>query len=215
MKIQELYHAENVIIQIVWGEKMIEFYTKILERNEEGVYATPYIFGNKPLEINIEASSPVVCNIFGDSPANGKRLAWRNIDLKTVMKDGEPLYFLSTQAFNVLASEEERRSDDRVLIQKTGLVLDGKIEKTTQVLIHDVSNSGISFLAPDTYEPFSSHVELQFMDSVGGYDFNLKVPCTIVRTKTTNGMTLYGCRVKEDNKNYILYGCLCRLQKKQ
>lgn len=211
MKLQDLVSAKNVIIQILWGEKTIEFNTEVLERNVDGVYVTPYLHGGQPLSLNIDASSGVVCNIFGDSPENGKRISWRNVVLNTVDYKGQTVYALKTAAFNSEAKADERRGEDRVKVTKNAVLYDAAAKKTVDVRINDISDGGISFYAPATYEPETNIFWIRFNDGVNGQTFNINVKCRTVRTSNRVGTVFYGCKVAEDNAEYLLYGCLMRL----
>lgn len=211
MILQELYKAKNVIVQIVWGEKVVEFYTDVFGRDDNGIYITPYLLEGKPLLLKINAHSGIVCNIFGDSPEDGKRMSWRNVDLNAVDADGKICYYVTTSTFNQIGNNDERRREDRVVITKRGNVWDEKTQKYIEVRVHDISDSGISFYAPMSFELESSFFTLEFCDTVNGNAFNFTLSCKVVRNKPVKGMMFYGCRIQEPTREFLLYGCLCRM----
>lgn len=213
MKLQNLIGAKNLILQIIWGEKNIEFSTEIVDRDDEGIYVTPYMHNKTPLELNINMQSGVVCNLFGDSPDTGKRISWRNIELSTTNYCGSLVYYLKTSIYNSHARIDERRVEDRVRITKTAELFDPISKKTVVVRVNDVSDGGIAFYAPATFQPETNLFVIKFSDVVNDQEFELTVKCKVVRTKKMPGTVFYGCRVLEDNTEYLLYGCLMRLSK--
>lgn len=213
MNIQELYMTKNIIVQISWGEKTIEFYADAVDKNAKGIYVTPYMREGAPLELNISQQSGVVCNVFGNNPEDGKRVSWRNVDLQTVKKDNRTLYFITTSEYNKLAKLDERRAHERVLIRKKGKVWDNSANKFVDIMVNDVSDNGISFYAPSTYVPGSSYFDLEFNDSIKQQNYQIRIKCKMVYTKKKVGTVFYGCELTEYNRDYLLYGCLCRLMK--
>lgn len=213
MIIQDLQHAQNVILQLVWGDQMTEFPTKIFDRNDNGVYATPYVHNGQPLVMDITPHSGVTCNVFGDNPENSNRISFRNIELHTVQKNQETAYYLKTSSYNELANVEDRRNEERVIITKPGKVWDEDKKDFTEIRIHDVSNKGISFYAPTSFSPKSNILEISFIDHVHDHEFAFQLNCKTVRIKNQAGNVLYGCRLVDDNKDYLLYGCLRRMKK--
>lgn len=213
MKIQNLFMAKNMIIQILWGEKAIEFSSEIVDRDDEGLYVTPYLHNGTPLPLTINMHSGVVCNIFGDNPENGKRISWRNVELSTVKLKGQIVYHLKTTAFNSVGKVDERRAENRVQITKSATLYDPEAKKSVPIRIHDVSDSGIAFHAPITFQPQTNVLVVRFSDIVNEQTFELDVKSKIVRTKKMAGTVFYGCRVAEENSEYLLYGCLMRMKK--
>lgn len=213
MKLQDLFGAKNIIIQIVWGERNIEFPTQVMDKDSEGVYVTPYLHEGSPLELTINMNSGVICNIFGDEPENGKRVSWRNVDLSTVSRKGSVLYYLKTSSFNSVAHLDERRVEDRVVILRDATLIDNTAQKSIPIRIHDISDGGISFYSPANNQPQTSSFTVTFSDMVNEQRFNLNIKCKTVRTKKMPGTVFYGCRITEENNNFLLYGCLVRIKK--
>lgn len=192
---------------------MIEFRTEIFDRDEDGIYATPYIHHGQPLVMDIEPKSGVICNVFGDDPATNRRISWRNIELHTVQKDEKTAYYLKTSTYNEMANHDDRRDEERVVITKRGKVWCEKEKDAVEIRVHDVSNKGISFYAPTSFSPESNIVVVSFKDNINDYDFAFRLNCKTVRTKNQAGNVFYGCQVMDDNKDYLLYGCLRRMKK--
>lgn len=214
MKFDELVFDQSVIVQIVWGEQKIEFPSKVLKRIENSVYITPYIHNGKPLSFNIENNDGVVCNLFADDKVNNKRVSWKNIKLKTEELNGETTYCLKTSVFNQMGGQDDRRVHERIIITKKARIFDPQTDKYTEILIHDISDIGISFYAPTSFVPKSNQITIDFVDAVDDKCFNLKVECSITRTDNKAGNVFYGCRIVGENRDYLVYGFLRRLKKK-
>lgn len=211
MVIQDLCYAKNVIIQLVWGDQMIEFDTDVFDRDDAGVYVTPYLHNGQPLVMDIEPISGVICNVFANNPEDNKRISWRNIELHTVQKKGETAYFLKTNSYNILAKLDERRKEDRIVITKRGTVWDEKRNDFVEIRIHDISNKGISFYAPTSFSPTSNIMRVSFQDLVNGDIFSFDLNCKVLRTRRQAGNIFYGCVLMENNQDYFLYGCLKKM----
>ena len=68
MKLVELLQNQNIIVQLLWGEQKIEFYSGVTGREGEVVYVTPYIHNGSELQLNVtEGRHGVVCNVFADN----------------------------------------------------------------------------------------------------------------------------------------------------
>lgn len=213
MKLQNFFNAHKLVIQIMWGEKKIEFPANVVDRDSEGLLVTPYIHNGTPLEINIDVQSGVVCNVFGNNPDNDQRISWRNIELNTVNIEGELLYHLKTSAFNSEARVDERRGEERIKINKPANLLDTVSNRNVQIRVHDISDGGLAFYAPSSYQPETNTFIISFSDVINEHEFNLNVKCKAVRSQQRAGNVFYACRVSDDNLDYLLYGCMVRLKK--
>ena len=64
----------------------------------------------------------MVCNLFADDPVSGQRISWRNLELTTIKRNNKMVYCLKTYAFNTDPKLDDRRTHERVIIQKKGKV---------------------------------------------------------------------------------------------
>lgn len=217
MELNELLKQQKIIIQIIWGEKVIEFYTNKVEEESSKIYVKPYLHNGNPLELNIHNRSGVVCNLFADNPYTGKRVSWRNIDLKTVNMYEQTLYEITTSGFNKMAMSDERRTNERIQVHKKALAITGGSDDnevlSTEVRVYDISSNGISFYAPVGFQPTSRVIKVQYSDTVRGEIFNIKVSARVVHNEQKVGTVFYGCEIIESNKDFMIYGCLSRVIK--
>ncbi len=215
MKLTELLVDQSTIIQLIWGEQKIEFYSMVMDKDENTLYMSPYIHQGKELDISItQETKGVVCNLFADDLTNGQRISWRNLELKTVKRNNKTVYSLRAYSFNTESKHDDRRTHDRIIIQKKGIVHEVGTENEFEALIHDISDIGVSFYAPTSYKPSSQQVVISFKDIIDGEDFHVKVNCTIARVSARSGNQLVGCKTMGENKDYLLYAFLKRIKEK-
>lgn len=211
MRLKELVVDQKIIVQINFGEQKMEFYADVLAVNDEGIDTTPYTYNDEVLELNIEAHHGTICNIFADNLSNGKRVSWKNVKIQTVDSENGKIYHISTSTFNRISHEDDSRQHNRLIVRKNAHIYEqGKL---IDIIVHDISDSGISLYAPTSYKPSSSQITIVYADSVGERAFPLKIECQIVRTEKKAGVVFYGCKVVGENKDFLTYGFLKRLKK--
>lgn len=211
MKLKEMIGAKNSIVQLEWGQQIIEFHTKICEEYEDGVIVTSYMHDGSPLPLAIDMQSNVVCNLFADEPWDNKRVSWRNLNLSTIEKKGETYYFLSTTDYNKLGTIDDRRTHERIVVHRKAIVKSESSEKGVNIIVQDISDNGISFYAPNSFVPPAEILKIEFTDYVEEKLFDIKVECKIVRTQPKAGNTFYGCEIFDANKNFLIYGYMKRI----
>lgn len=211
MKLVDLFIGQRVVIQMTWGEQKIEFFSNVIAQEENGIIITPYMHHDSPLELNVDGLSDVVCNLFASLADNNQRRSWKNVELKTVNRNKDIVYFISTKGFNHMSKHDDRRKHDRMIIHKQGKVYDAGSGKETSIMIHDVSDIGISFFTATSYQPRSNQLTVVLVDKVNNKDFSMKVECSPVRRHVQNGMMFWGCRTIKENKDYLLYCFLVRM----
>lgn len=212
MLLKELVPNQKIIVQINFGEQKIEFYADVLETNAEGINTTPYVHNDEVLELNVEAHHGVMCNIFADDLVNKKRVSWKNVRVQTIDSNTGKIYHISTSTFNRQSREDDNRQHDRLLIHKSAHIIDQG--NFIDIIVHDISDRGISFYASPSYKPASSQLTIVYADSIEDKDFQLKIECQIARTEKKAGVTFYGCKIVGENKDFLTYGFLKRLKKR-
>ena len=205
MKLVDLKLNQELIIQLLLGGQQIEFFSHVTEHGDSSVYVTPYKHKGSELEINIKDNSGVICNIFTDDPNNKKRISWKNLELATVKRNGRMLYCLKTYGFNHNSAVDERRLNERTIVDIEGKVYDGYHAEGERVVIHDISSVGISFYAPPSFEPKSQQLLVEFSDLINHKTFNVRIDTMIARTSNEKGRLRIGCRINTDNKDYQIY----------
>lgn len=211
MKLSELIVGQQIVIQILWGEQKIEFFSKVLEVSDMSVLVTPYLHNDSPLELNIDAANNVICNIFVTSQQNNQRRSWRNVELQTIKEDGKVSYCITTNGFNHVSSHDDRRKHERVSVYKDAQICDTNTGERTDILINDISDIGISFTAKEAISVQMNQIVILFQDVANDKNFNMRVECKVVRKHNTDDGVFYGCRIINENKDFLLYSFILRL----
>lgn len=305
MKLVELLQNQKIIVQLLWGNQKIEFYSGVIGREGEVVYITPYIHNGKVLELNVTLDKSVVCNVFADEPVTNKRISWKGIELLTVDRNGSTVYCLRARGYNAMSNHDDRRMHERipvyieatlvdeqdevvddVVIEEnanssvdgvadTDKVSDGVVDgvadseavdegakavdegvtgevtgetnagtsneasdvaaegdsngaeganvnkneateacREISVTINNISDTGISIVAPKSYEPQSQQVRVSFTDKIGEVEYSIRLECIITRVSEGESYNTIGCKVLGDNKDYRIYELLKRLTEK-
>lgn len=213
MKLSELATNQQVILHIAWGERQIEVKSKVLASDDSGIYITPYLHNGSPLEFNIDISSNVICSLYADNVSSNERVAWKNIEVKTVTRNDGMAYYLKASGFNNYSKVDERRSNKRIVIHKKAQAFDPINANTVDIIVYDISDNGISFFAPPAFDISSKDVIILFSDAIDGKHYQMKIECAISRSEKRAGNVFYGCRVTRENKDYLVYSFLKRLKK--
>lgn len=214
MKLVELLLKQDLIIQLILGGRTIEFHSIVLGKEGTSVYVSPYLHNDSPLELNIVENTGVICNIFTDDPNTKQRISWKNIELTTILWKEKVAYCLKTHGFNNISNVDDRRLNDRVIINCEGTVYDENSDDGIEVIVHDISDIGISFYAPASFTPTSQQLFVSFSDTINGKSYFVKVECSIARTKEDDDQVLVGCKITGDNKDYHIYRFLKHLASK-
>ena len=211
MKLTELLENQRLTIQLLWGEQKIEFFSYVIEKDDQAVYVSPYIHHGSELELNVTSGKGVICNLYTDNPTTRQRISWKGIELTTVVRKDETLYCLKTNGFNHVAKHDDRRMHDRVIVKVKAKVFDGNTDEGTDIIVHDISDIGISFYAPRSFSPQDHQLTIAFSDSIGEKEFNVKIECMIARMTNRAGNRFIGCKIKKENKDFQLYGFMKRV----
>lgn len=214
MKLIELLENQRLTIQLLWGEQKIEFFSDVVGKTDSVVYVSPYSHNGSILELNVTQDKGVICNIFTNNLSTKQRISWKNLELTTVVHNNKTVYCLKANGYNHIAKHDDRRKHDRMIVQINAQVYDGKSEDSVDIIIHDISDIGISFYAPKSYVPKDNQLNIVFSDTVGKKKFDMKVECAIARMTTKAGNRFVGCRIVKENKDYQLYGFMKQLNDK-
>lgn len=172
---------------------------------------TPYLHNGSELKLDVVHGKGVICNLFTNDPSTKHRISWKNIELTTVIRNNKTLYCLKTNGYNHVAKHDDRRLHERLIVQIAAKVLDDQSEEGVNVIIHDISDIGISFYAPKTYIFKNNQLNILFSDTINDKTFEVNVKCAIARTTSKVGNQFVGCRITKENKDYQLYCFMKRL----
>lgn len=211
MRLTDLCRNQKIIIQILLGEKRIEFTSDVIGTDDSKLLVSPYVLNGEALELHIYQDAGLICNLFADDPHTKQRISWKNVQLTTVNINNRKCYSLKTYGFSNIADPEDRRISDRTPVEVCGSVYDGSLEPSADISIRDISASGISFFAPESYVPENQQVTISFSDMIDDNQFDIKVDCAVVRVSSEKGQNVIGCKIVGDNRAYELYGFMKRI----
>lgn len=213
MKLIEMWPNQKIIVQLLWEEQKIEFSSEVIKKADGAIYVTPYVHNGMELELNITLDKSVVCNVFADNPITKQRISWKGVELTTVNNDGKLIYCLKTRDYNAVSMLDDRRTNERVKVMVDAVVSNGQGEDIN-VTLNDISDKGVSFLAPETFTPNSQQVAISFSDNIGERVYKLKLECAISRMDKAASQLIVGCKLLGENKDYQIYELLKRLRSK-
>ena len=114
-----------------------------------------------------------------------------------------------------MGKSDDRRKSYRIVIKKSGKIYDSVKDEYTDIIVHDICDIGLSFLAPASFKPEAFQLEVSFEDLIDNKTFNVKADCAVTRTDVRGDLVLYGCKLIGSNKEYLLYSCVFRKSKKE
>lgn len=214
MRLIELLENQRVTIQLLWGEQKIEFFSNVIEKDDSSVYVSPYLHNGGELELNVVQGKGVICNLFTIDPSTKHRISWKNVELTTVIRDDKMVYCLKTNGYNHVAKHDDRRKHGRIVIQTNAKVFDEQLNNSVDIIVHDISDVGISFYAPKTFVSKTHKLNIVFSEIINDKTFDVSVECTVARTTNRAGNRFFGCRIISENKDYQLYCFMKRLSVK-
>lgn len=213
MKLLELLPNQRIVVQLLWGEQKIEFNSDVIDNDGVLVYVTPYVHNGRELELNVTFDKGVVCNIFTDDPVTKQRISWKGIELTTINRNNSNVYGLKARSYNAVSNIDDRRLHERIEVHIDGRLIDEQ-DGDIGVIIHDISDTGLSLHVPEKFVPKSQQIGVTFTDSIGEVIYNIKLSCAISRESKSEGYNVIGCRLLGNNKDYQIYGLLKRLRTK-
>lgn len=211
MKLLELIENQRLTIQLLWGEQKIEFSSNVIEKDDSSVYVSPYLHNGAELELNVVQGKGVICNLFTNDPLTKHRISWNNIELTTVVRNDNMVYRLKTNGYNHTAKHADRRKHDRLIVHTKAKVFDKDSNEGVFIIVHDISDVGISFYAPKTFIAKTHKFTIIFSDTIKDKTFDVNVECTIARVINNAENRFYGCKIVKENKNCQLYCFMKRL----
>lgn len=214
MKLVELPENQRLTIHLAWGEQKIEFFSNVIEKDDSAVYVSPYFHNGSELELNVVQGKGVICNLFTNDPLTKHRISWNNIELTTVIRNDKVVYCLRTNGYNHVAKHADRRKHDRFIVQTKAKVVDKQLNEGANVIVHDISDIGISFYAPKTFVSKTHRLNIFFSETINDKTFNVNVECIIARIISNAENRFVGCRITKENRDYQLYCFMKRLSNK-
>ena len=211
MVLQDLTVGQNVSVELTWENITYILNASTVGKNDTGILIVPVPDQDEVIQVIRYHVRHLNFTMYAIDEL-GNRVSWKNIKLYPMTYKDRIYFACGTNLFNANAESSERRNDQRVLLEAKGEIVyfDGK----TEGIIHDVSNSGISFIVNSDVVFDNTKVYINFTDIINDNDFSISEAARIVRTCQNDQQTLYGCRLLNASKDYLTYMYLKRMYQK-
>lgn len=202
MLFQDLAIGQSLSLEMVWENTKYNLDAITVGKNNTGVLIAPLENQDDTILVIRQRIRHLTFSIYTINE-NGDRISWKNVKVYPMTYKDRIYFACGTNLFNSKAESSERRNDKRV-----GLDINGEIqygEGKVEGLIHDVSDSGISFEVDSDVVFDNTRVYVGFKDVINENDFSICEVARIVRNCPNGDKTLYGCRLMNPSKDYLTY----------
>ncbi len=200
MYLFEVENESTIQISVGIGIQVLEFNTKVLEIKEQSIYAEPIMRDDKILGFSTKG---LVINICVVNLADMKAYQFNNVTIRNIKTpDGNLYHEITAKMPGIIVN---RRNACRVWLGFEGIAQIGLNKKTYDVIIKDLSVSGIAFICKEeiSVSP-GTVVHLSFADDVTKTKFSLGA--IIVRSEDMdNYRIMYGCKLNQESSAISKY----------
>lgn len=179
MKLSELTEDTQIQLEFVVGKEKLYLDGKISQVSKSGLVLFPVKIDGKSLSFKNNSHAVNLVAIQTD----GKPLRWKNVMVTNAVISGKQYVLVKSLADG---AEYNRRHNYRLALDIKGTIVGGD-----EVIIHDISNGGVSFYTPKAAKRMGngSVVKLGFVARNQTY----VITATIARCVEEEERVLYGC----------------------
>lgn len=181
MLLSDLTIESNIKLEVVSGNDKIYIDASIAQVLKSGIVLFPVTYEGKI--VSFKDNHNIVNLVLYQ--ADGKPSIWKNVSVSHAMMNG--------RAFVLVRSLEESSEYNRRRNYRLPLDIKGNVLGSGEVIVHDISNGGISFYM-DQYG--SCTVGQTVNIGFSARNCNYAVSATVVRVVEEEGRCLYGCTMK-------------------
>ena len=142
-------------------------------------------FTSKGAVIDFSSYKDILFNLYTIDPATKNRVVWKNINIETITYKStgfaSAYYKISTNVFASIASECDRRFNQRISTMALGHISSDTTETDIPVTLIDVSDKGLSFSTSNELLYNYNNTYITFSDQANGKQFNFHFKCFIIR----------------------------------
>lgn len=211
MVLQDLAVGQTVYVELIWENQTYTLNASTVGKNDSGVLIVPHPNQEDTIMVIRRNVRKLNFSVYAISD-NGGRVAWKNVKVYPMAYKERTYFACGTNLFHANAESSERRNDPRIILDVLGEVAydDGRID----CLIHDISDSGISFLVPSNVIFANTKVYISYTDIINDNDFKISEAVRIVRNVDQGTEILYGCRFLNVSNDYLTYSYLKKMEQK-
>lgn len=214
MLLEELSKGDEVVLELIWGSLEYKIKTQVKGVDDKGILIPAFQYKGVVLDSSSKVFKELHFNLYGND-FGGQRICWKSLKLNNRKKNGEEYYHLSVDAFHRHGGADEHRGEKRISMEQfpaTIHIISSQDDASHEVVIKDISNKGIAFIADSELDIVRATIDLSFADSLRGHQFKLNGRYLCVRTvPMEDGKYLYGCSLMKGNNDLLTYIYLKRL----
>ena len=137
-------------------------------------------FTSKGAVIDFSSYKDILFNLYTIDPATKNRVVWKNINIETITYKStgfaSAYYKISTNVFASIASECDRRFNQRISTEASGHISSDTTKADIPVTLIDVSDKGLSFSTSNELLYNYNNTYITFSDQANGKQFNHTQP---------------------------------------
>lgn len=210
MKITEVAPETQVTVEVQQGVAKIQLTSKAIKSVRQGLLVECIRSGDKV--INFETDKRVIYHMYIIDSATNKVRGWKDVQITRVSVKGKNYHLIVSKADS---KPVNRRDSFRVYIGIKGIAHLGNHRNACEVMVKDLSESGISLITKDEVElNFSTPMRVSFVDT--GLKAKFDLSGIIVRKEALqNECFLYGCTLNNKEPNSKLSNYLAQKQREK
>lgn len=143
-------------------------------------------------------------------------MVWKNVNIETIgykSSDFASAYYkISTNVFASIASECDRRFNQRISTEASGHVSSDTRQDEIPVTLIDVCNKGLSFTVRNELPYDYNNIYITFSDVANGRQFDFHFKCVIIRSQMSGERYIYGCIIPAPSREYLTYVFLRKIE---
>ena len=203
MLISDIPVGGSISIEISIDNVSYEMPSSVVASKNGYILIAP--FTSKGAVIDFSSYKDILFNLYTIDPATKNRVVWKNINIETISYKSTSFasayYKISTNVFASIASECDRRFNQRISTGASGHISSDTTEADIPVTLIDVSDKGLSFSTSNELLYNYNNTYITFSDQANGKQFNFHFKCFIIRSQ------LYG-----ERREYLTYVFLKKIE---
>ena len=212
MELTDLEEGDSVVLEIKWGDHPYQIGTTVIGRKDASLLVLPFKYKGTVLDLGSVHFRNMFFNLYGMDKKSDTRLVWRNVQIEAKMYKNEMLYAVRTSSSRKFPAVSDRRQNKRMLLDIRAKVISAEDGRGIPVVLHDVSDSGLSFYVKRGQQFTDKVIRLEFDDTVHGHSFHLAIDSRFVRRVEKDVQDLVGCQILKSDRDFLSYVCLKKMQ---
>lgn len=212
MLLTDLKAGSAISFEITIGDSHYEFPSSIIYVYPDSILIPPFIRNGNVVNLGDKRFGNMTFTIYYADTGHSRRLAFKGVSVETVEhsvgNNTDFYYKIKSSGFAALAKISERRNTKRMMLDLEGSITLEDSERNINVMIHDISNSGVSFFCSQKLDSLSNSLYIFIRDTINSHDFDIRIKCKIIRYIGNDNIYLYGCSITETSREYQSYVCL-------